>query len=230
MNFSFAGPRFWLFGIALSSSVIFGLGCDQNAPKKNKESPAPARATAPTPPAPPAPPKPEDDVGSTDVSGRPKQDSGPSSQSGAGGSWSLGPGIDGCASQGKVWIAVGPDGGPGVCGDKEAQLCCREKDLVERFKAVSQLPREFQRLADMGVKLYQCSTNGSDQTTFHFAGIKNGSIQYQYLSVNQSTPDGAPPANCPRPSAADLGFSSSPSGGSGSGTGTGTGTAMGSTP
>ena len=226
MRFFSLSTKSCLLGLCLATAFVGGLGCDETGKDKKNSAPQP------TAPAPAPAPAPSPDPSATAPSPDPKPASPsspggtPSSTPAGGGAWNLGPGIEGCVSQGKVWVAVGDGSGPGYCGDQEAQFCCTEAEILRRYSSISSLSSDLQKVKATGAKLYQCSTDGKGKTLFHFAGFKGGSIVYQFLGVTEALPAGNPPANCPRPTLADLGFPTS-TGGSSSGTGSGTSTSRG---
>lgn len=143
------------------------------------------------------------------LAGEPKPTNTPSSnpKPDTGGGWNAGPGLEGCAQQGKAWHAV-VNGGPGACGDSlVTSFCCTEAEILSQFPAMAaQLSPLFEPIKADGLKLYHCSKK-DDRYTFHWAGYLNKSIKYRTVFV-----EGSPKAannnivSCPLITSADIGL------------------------
>lgn len=153
--------------------------------------------------------------------------------SSGGGSYDVGPGIDGCKEQGAVWIAVKAVDGTkkGACGDPLADFCCTEDNIYALFPGMqSQLKAKFDGYTGDGFKLYGCSASGG-KYSFHF-GKGDSGAQYKSAYITGVTPKTGvtPPATCPVVKLEDMGFNTSTDtdtdtdSGTDSNTDTGTGT------
>lgn len=227
------GPRgYGLPRLCAVLGLLWGLGCsssDKSPQKKADEAKPAVKAPAKSKPAPAVPEPPADETPKEEVPPKEPEDM----DSGA---WTPGPGIDGCRAQGKAWVAVKAETGAGACGDPEANFCCSEAEIQSRFTNVTGLADNLTKVKTQGLTLYACSTDGV-KTTFHFVGVKNANVVYNFLSASRKSEAGAPPASCPRQTLAGLGLEELASGGSAgtetstaTRTSTATGTGTGSVP
>lgn len=158
----------------------------------------------------------EDGVGSTSSSDCGKTTP-PAADSPSGGGtssgWTAGPGLEGCAAEGKAWIAV-KGGSSGVCGDPLVTWCCSEDEIGRQFPSLAaKLKAEFDREATgskpgikkAGLKLYQCSVSGK-RTTFHWANKDDTGIKYVTVYVDSAAKGGTADDTCKKVTSADLGI------------------------
>lgn len=123
--------------------------------------------------------------------------------------YAVGPGIDGCKAQGKVWKAVDSSqpGKSGSCGDALVNFCCTQSDVLAKFSSSkSFLEPEFAKATSQGLILYGCSTDTTSKTTFHFAKYDGNNWAYRTLYITSKSETGTPPASCPNVSLSDLGY------------------------
>lgn len=131
----------------------------------------------------------------------------PSSPSGNGGSYDVGPGIIGCEEKSQAWVAV-KGGGSGVCEGTLVKWCCSESQITTRFPNVaSKLTPKFKTYTDDGFKLYHCSEKDG-KTIFHFANAKDGNPSYKTVFVGKtaSKADDTKGDSCPVVTMEDMGF------------------------
>jgi hypothetical protein len=136
----------------------------------------------------------------------------PTGDGGGGNGWSPGPGLEGCAEQGKSWVGVDSTGN-GSCGDPLSTFCCTKEELVARFPSVSdKLAVKIDGNVAGGYKLYHCSESGNNYT-FHFGQGKGGGsgFSYKYVSFSGTGTDtGNPTDSCPVVTSEDLGITKKP--------------------
>jgi hypothetical protein len=198
------GMSIWGFAIFLRLSLLTGAGCESSGSGNGRK--APAKDTPKVEPA----PKPSDPAPTPTPapSPEPTPTPGPSSTDPRGA-------IEGCASQGKVWVF---DEGNGACGDAVAKFCCTDAEIKSRFaSSISGLADQLSLLNAMGLKLYACSSNGSNSTVFHYISTTSGGLNYQTFSIPKKSETGEPPADCPRYTSKALGIDQALSGASGNG-------------
>jgi len=138
---------------------------------------------------------------STDT-GTPAVDTTPSP---TGGNWTPGPGLESCVAQGKAWVAVSADNGPGACGDALATWCCNDPEVRKLFPGYSDLPSRLDAYKTQGLKLYNCSqANGT--TRLHFASGGASGVQYAWIDIPSLGQDDGSGASCQTLSSTDLGL------------------------
>lgn len=153
-----------------------------------------------------------DDVGSTSDCGDSTPDPTPTPSGGStGGTWNDGPGLEGCAAEGKAWIAV-KSGGPAECGPALVTWCCSEAEILKQFPSLAtKLQGEFDKRKDL--KLYHCSFDGTE-SRFHWAKYDDGGIKYSTVYVKGAGKvGGTAGAECTKVTSADLGIPAESAGG-----------------
>ena len=194
------GKSIWSFAVFLQLSFMIGVGCERSRSGNDRKAPAkdPVKVeAAPKPGEPAVTPNPE-----------PNPSPGPAPTN-------TSSGIEGCASQGKVWVF---DEGTGTCGDAVANFCCTEAEVKTRFaSSISNLADQLSELSARGLKLYACSSNGSNSTVLHYISTASGGLSYQTFSLPKKSETGEPPADCPRFTSKSLGIDQVLSGASGNG-------------
>ena len=172
--------------------------------KANPSSPANPGSPSPSPPASTGTPPPA--TGPTSPAPAPAPAPG---GGGSGATYSIGPGIDGCWAQAKVWKAVDSTqpGKSGSCGDSLVNFCCTETEIYSKFSSSkSFLEPEFTTSKNQGLVLYGCSTDASTRTTFHFAKYDGTTWSYRTLYITSKSEPGTPPSSCPKVGMGDLGY------------------------